>query len=142
MLADLNARRKADREAIAAVLVGIAERHGAKIERRDEPAFRGWHGQSIEFRFELNGVGASVDVNDLHGGDHDIISWYNEWPLDNWQCHDFRSGFVLDVKGGWQRPHHKATSCPRDWQGVADALDAGLAHAAAGTAFIIEEIAA
>jgi len=70
-----NASRKADREKIAFALAAIARVHGASIERRDEPANNGYSGAGIVLNFALNGVGAMVDIDNLHGGTWALISW-------------------------------------------------------------------
>jgi len=133
----LNASRKADRIRLANLLIGLGEYYGATIERRDQPANPGWRGQSIELMFKLNGVGATVTISNLHGGDHAIISWYNDYSGDiGRKCHDFTGLFNIAVGDrGSMRPHHKATSCPPDWFGLATSLSAGLSTARNGQAF-------
>lgn len=146
----LNASRKADRETIAKMLIFIGEKHGAKIERRESPANPGYCGQGIDLFFTLNGVGASVDIDNLFGGGHSLISWYNEWPIDyrpapGRYCLDFSGAFnsAVGENGYWSRPHHKATSCPADWYSLAMFLDAGLSTAADHKAFLpIDALAA
>src|SRR6185312_12121045 len=94
----LNASRKADRIRLANLLIGLGEYYGATIERRDQPANPGWRGQSIELMFKLNGVGATVTISNLHGGDHAIISWYNDYSGDiGRKCHDFTGLFNIAV---------------------------------------------
>lgn len=139
---DLNARcasRKADREFIARALIGLMERHGAQLERRDDGPNPGYRGASICLRFSLNGVGAMLDIDNLHGGDWALIHWHNtEYPARN-----FTSRFCVNVGDlAYQvipdrppRPHHKATSHPRDWYSLAMMLDAGLCLAASREAF-------
>lgn len=132
---DLNARcasRKADREFIARALIGLMERHGAQVERRDDGPNPGYHGASIALRFSLNGVGAMLDIDNLHGGDWSLIHWHNtEHPARN-----FTTRFCVNVGNlGRSRPHHKATSHPQDWYSLAMLLDAGLCLAARGDAF-------
>lgn len=128
----LNASRRSDRETIAATLTAIGERHGASIERRDDPGNPGYHGQSIALHFALNGVGAMIDVDNLHGGAHALIHWYNsERPV-----RDFSPRFNRCVGEPPRRPHHKATSCPADWYSLAMFLDGGLMLAARGEAFL------
>ena len=126
------ASRKADREFIARALIGLMERHGAQLERRDDGPNPGYHGASICLRFTLNGVGARLDIDNLHGGDWSLIHWHNtEYPVRN-----FTSRFCVNVGDlGRSRPHHKATSHPRDWYSLAMSLDAGLCLAARGDAF-------
>jgi hypothetical protein len=132
---DLNARcasRKADREFIARALIGLMERHGAQVERRDDGPNPGYRGASICLRFTLNGVGAMLDIDNLHGGDWSLIHWHNtKYPTRN-----FTSRFCVCVgEHGNFRPHHKATSQPADWYSLAMMLDAGLMLAARGQAF-------
>lgn len=128
-----NASRKADREYIAGVLINIAEKYGAQVERRDDGPNPGFRGASITLGFTLNGVGAMIDINNLHGGDHALIHWYNteEYPARN-----FTSRFCGVVGShSHSRPHHKATSCPNDWFALAMMLDGGLCLANQGSAF-------
>jgi hypothetical protein len=136
-LNSLNANRKADRIRLANLLQRLGEYYGATIERRDETATRGWCGQGIYLSFTLNGVGAQVSISNLHGGNHAIISWYNDYSGDvGRKCRNFTGAFnaaVGDLAHG--RPHHKATSCPRDWFGLASRLSAGLSTALNGQAF-------
>lgn len=147
MNAGLNARRKADREQIAAGFVAVAEKMGATIERRDEPAFRGWHGAEIRLGFTLNGVGASVCISDLHGGEDGLISWFNDYscqprPANGdymaLKTYRFERSFETAVGSqGSARPHHKATS-GGTWDLLAARLQAGLRKARDGLAFIAE----
>lgn len=127
--------RKEDREAIAACFVAIAEKHGAAIERRDEPRNPGYHGPSILFNFTLNGVGAMLNIDDLHGGNSALISWYSDYAGDYGKpVRNYTSAFNVAVGDLLiTRPHHKATSSGT-WDRLARYLDAGLAMAAAGTA--------
>ena len=127
------ASRKADREFIARALIGLIERHGAQVERRDDGPNPGYHGASIALRFSLNGVGAMLDIDNLHGGDWSLIHWHNtEYP-----SHNFTSRFCVNVGDlGRSRPHHKATSHPKDWYSLAMMLDAGLCLAAQNQAFV------
>lgn len=121
------ASRKADREFIARALIDLMERHGAQFERRP-----GFSGHNIVLRFSLNGVGAMVDIDNLHGGYWTSIHWYNtQYPT-----RDFTTKFCVNV-GVLTRSqaHHKATSCPKDWYSLAMCLDAGLCMAARGDAF-------
>lgn len=126
------ASRKADREFIACALIGLMARHGAQFERQDDGPNPGYHGASICLRFALNGVGAMLDIDNLHGGDWSLIHWYNtEYPARN-----FTSTFCVAVGDlGRTRPHHKATSHPHDWYSLVIHLDAGLCLAARGDAF-------
>jgi hypothetical protein len=127
-----SASRKADREFIVNTLLGLMERHGAEVERRDDGPNPGYHGHSIALRFTLNGVGAMLDIDDLHGGEWSLIHWHNtEYPARN-----FTSRFCVCVGGVTSyRPHHKATSQPGTWYSLAMFLDAGLCLAARGEAF-------
>lgn len=135
-LNSLKASRKADREMIAKALIKIADKHGAKVTRRDSPAHRGWCGQSIDLSFRLNGVGASVSIDDLHGGKYALIAWYNHGQRVRYL--NARFNRCVGDTGQW-RPHHKATSCPADWYSLAMFLDGGLTLAARNEAFIEEE---
>lgn len=136
-LDSLNASRKADRIRLANLLQRLGEYYGATVERRDKEANPGWRGQSIDLTFSLNGVGAMVSISNLHGGDHAIISWYNDYSGDvGRKCRDFTSTFngaVGDLGHG--RPHHKATTCPNSWSALAARLSAGLSTAVNGQAF-------
>jgi hypothetical protein len=128
-----NASRKTERIAIADVLELIARERGATVtERREEPATKGYCGQTLALRFASNGVGCMVDIDDLHGGEWSLIHWFNvEHPARN-----FTSRFQsLTGGGGNGRPHHKSTSHPRDWYSLAMMLDAGLMLAVRGEAF-------
>lgn len=127
-----SARRKADREFLARVIVALMSRHDAIVERRDEPRNPGYSGASIVLKFSLNGVGATFDIDDLHGGDWAIIDWYNTGhPVRN-----FSPRFhVVTGNKPPHRPHHKATSIPHNWYSLAMMLDAGLCLAARGDAF-------
>lgn len=148
----LTARRKGDRETIAAAYRAIAQRHGATVTQRDEPPHPGYSGASIALSFKLNGVGGSVDVDDLHercGSAGGLLSWYNDsrqleptsdaYPIGRWSpARNFSPAFnsaARDYKG---RPHHKATSVG-SWAALGDMLDRCLALAASGDAFIAED---
>lgn len=126
-----NASRKADRQYIAAALLLLADKHGAEVERINTPRNPGYSGAGIDLKFELGGVGARVSIDDLHGGDHAIISWFNtHYPARN-----FTTRFCVCVgEHGRSRPHHKATSCPADWFSLAMFLEGGLMLAARGEA--------
>jgi hypothetical protein len=126
-----NASRKADRDFIAATLLALVGRYGAEVERQDTPRNPGYSGAGIDLRFELNGVGAMVGIDDLHGGEYSLISWFNtKYPSRN-----FTTRFCVCVGDTPSRiPHHKATSCPADWFSLAMFLDAGLMLAARGGA--------
>lgn len=128
----LNASRKADREDIAWRICAIVERHGATVERRDDPPTRGYSGASICLRFTLNGLGAMIDIDNLHGGAWSLVSWYPAtFPTRNLSARFMRHVALTP----FARPHHKATSHPRDWYSLAMFLDAGLCLAARGEAF-------
>lgn len=131
----LTANRKADRTTIADVLTQVAIKHGASVERRDRPPTRGYCGQEISLSIACKGVGAMIDISDLHGGGWVLIHWYN----DLHPSRDFTPAFNVAVgSGGNGRPHHKATSHPRDWYSLAKMLDSGLQLAARGGAFVEE----
>jgi hypothetical protein len=124
--------RKHDRTLIADHLTELAIAHGATVERQHKEPVRGYCGQGIDMRFACKGVGAMVDISDLHGGEWALISWFN----DTHPSRNFTSAFSLAVRdGGNGRPHHKATSHPRDWSSLANMLDGGLRIAARGEAF-------
>lgn len=129
----LRASRKTERLLIAAALEEICKARGASItERRDEPRNPGYCGAGIALRIQCSGVGAMIDIDDLHGGEWALIHWFNVgYPARN-----FTSRFQsLTGGGGNGRPHHKSTSHPRDWYSLAMMLDAGLMLAARGEAF-------
>lgn len=129
-LTKLNARRKPDREKIAAVLIDAAESFGADVERHDGERNPGYHGQSIDLSISLNGVGALIDIDDLHGGERALIHWHNtEYP-----ARDFAAGFNAAIADYNYRPHHKATS-NGGWSTLAELLKAGLRLARDGNAF-------
>jgi hypothetical protein len=128
----LNAARKADREQIAMALKTIASARGASVELQHREGSRGYCGQGIDLRIACKGVGAHIGISDLHGGEWVLISWFN----DTHPSRDFTTAFQVAVRsGGNNRPHHKATSHPRDWYSLAMMLDAGLSLAARGEAF-------
>lgn len=128
---DFNAKRasrKADREYIAAALIAIVSRHGAKVTKWDKS-----HRREISLTFDLKGVGALIHIDDLFdGGSRSPIHWHNtEHPARN-----FTTRFCVAVgEGPCGRPHHKATSIPGDWYSLAMTLDAGLCLAFADEAF-------
>jgi hypothetical protein len=144
----LGPNRKADRAKIAAGFVAVAEQLGAEIELRDEPANPGFHGAGIAIRGQLNGVGFMLDVDDLHeraGEIGSLLSWYNEAPWKRGEpVRDFSDAFAGAVKDlGWilGRKHHKASSSG-SWQQLLRRFAAGLEVAAAGQAFVKEEVEA
>ena len=127
-----NTSRKVDREFIASALLALIERHGAEVTRRDTPACPGYGGQGIDLAFSLNGVGAMLSIDNLHGGEHALISWHNT----KYPCRNFTARFCVAVgELGNYRPHHKATSCGADWYSLAMHLDGGLMLAARDEAF-------
>lgn len=131
-LNNAQASRKNDRVFLALALTQVATRHGASVERREEQATRGYCGQGIHLQFACKGVGAMIDINDLHGGNRALISWFGT----DHKALNFTSRFDTMVGGGnTGRAHHKATSCPSDWYSLAMMLDAGLLLAARGEAF-------
>lgn len=127
-----NASRKSDRELLALALELIARRHGAEVQRRDTPRNPGYSGAGIDLEFKLDGVGAMLAIDNLHGGEYALISWFNtRYPVRH-----FTTRFCVAVGENLiTRPHHKATSCPPDWYSLAMALDAGLMLAACDGAF-------
>lgn len=128
----LRASRQHDRTLIADHLTELATVHGASVERTHSNGTPGYCGQGIDLRIECKGVGAMVDISDLHGGEWVLISWYGT----EHRGRNFTSAFSLAVRdGGNGRPHHKATSHPRDWSSLAKMLDGGLMLAARGEAF-------
>ena len=146
------ASTKAGRAAIVKQFLDVATKFGATVERRDESAHPGYSGAGTYLNFTLNGVGASVGVSDLHerhGQEGGLISWFNHQPPGEWSkrfarlghgVHYFTPGFNAAVgeHGKSARPHHKATSCG-SWDMLAARLQAGLRHAANGTAFLPDE---
>lgn len=127
----LDAGRKADREKIARILIDLAKRHGAQVERRDESPNLGYHGAGIHLVFAVGGVGASLSVDNLHGGGTSLISWFNT----DYPPRDFSALFGICVGSPPGNRHHKATSLPRDWYSLAMFLEGGLLLAARGDAF-------
>lgn len=132
----LNASRKANREKIADALCAIAEAQGAAIVRRDSEANPGFCGQGIDLRFELNGVGAMVDIDNLHGGEYALISWYScagkPEGSGRYLCSRFNRAVGEQPLG---RKHWKATTVPADWYSLAMYLEGGLTLAARKEAF-------
>ncbi len=148
----MNAGRKKDREAIAAMFQSVADKFGAKVERRDTPRNPGYSGASIDLTMALNGVGALMSIDDLHGTGEGMASWYNAraysppepgYPFGKASpCRNFSPSFNVAVGENMHafRPHHKATSYDT-WEMLAARVQAGLRHAANNTAFIQEESA-
>lgn len=109
-----------------------AAKHGAQVERRDEPRNPGYHGVGIHLSFTLNGVGAMLDIDNLLGVSTSLIHWYGTER----GARNYSSRFNICVGASSSgRPHHKATSFPGDWYSLAMNLDAGLLLAARGEAF-------
>ncbi len=135
----MNASRKKDREQIARNFIAIGERCGATVERRDFPRSAGYSGAGIDLAFKLNGVAAQMSISDLHGGERGLISWYNDYH-EREGTRSFSGVFNCAVgdHSQWNRAHHKATSSG-DWAKLKECLNAGLYHAAAGTAFLAED---
>lgn len=133
-----SAKTAKGREAIAASLLSVADKFGATVERRDRPALSGYNGAEIILTIRLNGVGALIGVSDLHerhGFNGALISWHNDYQHHSGAWH-FTKGFNCAVgEFGSARPHHKATTMAA-WDILAARLQAGLRHAAQGTAFI------
>lgn len=135
LLNQCKASRKADREFIARALLEIAAKHGAQVERRDEPGLAGFGCAGIHITFTLNGVGAMLDIDNVHSGSTALIHWYNDYSVKK-PVQDYSSRFNVCVGASSSgRPHHKATSLPGDWYSLAMNLDAGLLLAARGEAF-------
>lgn len=130
----LDAGRKAEREVLALVLTTIASAHRATIERRIEPRHPGYHSGSIGLRIALNGVGANVDISNIHGGKYALIHWYNDYS-DGRNTRDFSGRFRAETAAYGGGSSHKATSGGNDWNALAMSLDAGLRLAARGEAF-------
>jgi hypothetical protein len=129
----MKSSRKADREFIAATLLEIAQKHGADFKRRDESRTIGYCRAGIMLQFELNDVGAMLNINNLHGGSFALIHWYSS-TLDKVQYYSSTFNVAVGASSGGRR-HHKATSCPADWYSLAKFLDGGLLLAASGRAF-------
>lgn len=136
ILAPLNASKKEARELIALALEALALKHGAIIEKREVPANPGYCGQGIDMHFKCNGVGAMVDIDNLHGGGYALISWFNtDRPTRNFSSRFCKLTGNARGATGCERPHHKSTSVPADWYALAMMLDAGLLLAVRGEAF-------
>lgn len=136
-LTGLSASRKADRKRIAAEFTRIAERFGAEVEIREEPAHKGWSGPTIHFSARLDGVGVQCAIDDLHGGSGALLSWFNDYRGAQ-LARMFSDPFNIAVGSGiGARPHHKATSVG-NWALLAARLQGGLRHTANGTAFLKE----
>lgn len=139
-LTGLNASRKADRKRIAAEFTRIAQNFDAEVTTTDEPANPGYSGQSIHLTARLNGVGVTCSIDNLHGGEEDLLAWFNDYR-QGLAVRYFSPRFNTAVgEQGHGRPHHKATS-GGSWDLLAARLQAGLRHAANGTAFVSEETA-
>jgi hypothetical protein len=137
-LDNLNASRKADRIRLANLLQRLGEYYGATVERRDKEANPGWRGQSIDLTFSLNGVGAksrlaicTVEIMQSFHGITTIRATLAASAAIS--LAPSMSPWAISRHG---RPHHKATSCPRNsWFGLASRLSAGLSTALNGQAF-------
>jgi hypothetical protein len=137
-LTGLNASRKADRKRIAAEFIRIAQKFDAEVLIRNEPANPGYSGRGTHFSARLNGVGVTCSIDNLHGGEEDLLSWFNDYHAGQ-PVRDFSLRFNTAVgEQGHGRPHHKATS-GGNWDLLAARLQAGLRHAANSTAFVSEE---
>ena len=136
-LTGLNASRKADRKRIAAEFTRIAQNFDAEVTTTDEPAHKGYSGQGTHFSARLNGVGVSCSIDNLHGGEEDLLSWFNDYR-QGLAVRDFSPRFNTAVGEHKTHPHHKASSVAT-WPVLAAYLQAGLRHAANGTAFVSEE---
>ena len=124
-LNNCRASRKKDREYIARAVLAIVERHGSQVEQIDD---RG----EITLRLSLEGVGALIHIDAVHGGAWSLIHWHNA----GFPCRNFSKRFNAIVGGLLKsRPHHKATSSPNDWYSLAMLLDGGLCLAARNEAF-------
>jgi hypothetical protein len=130
----LNGGRKAEREILAMAFETIAVAHGAAVERREEGPNPGFRGHSIGLRIALNGVGAMVNIDDLHGGSRALIHWYNDYS-EGRQCRDLTARFKTHVRAFGGGSPHKATTGGAAWADLALCLDAGLLLAARGEAF-------
>lgn len=127
-----NANRAPEREVLAMAFTLLAEARGATVERRDSEATPGFSGKGIDLLISLNGVGAMVDIDNLHGGMFALIHWYNS----ECRARTFSPRFCVTTGGREPyRMHHKATSFPADWYSLAMFLDGGLLLAARGEAF-------
>lgn len=132
----MNASRKKDRETIASWFIDAATRHGASIERTEEPANPGYSGASIKLCFTLNGVGVRVSIDNLHGPSAGIALWYKDWRRE--KSGKFTPEFNVAVGDLSQyQPHHKATSFG-DWATLALYVDRGLRLASLNQAFLEE----
>lgn len=121
----LKLSRAADREALFAALAATAATHGAEVERFD-------HDRHIHATIRLNGALASIGIDHDRAWPTPIISWVA--PREPGRVFD--SGFCVAVgSSNHANPHHKATSCPHDLEGLVADLDEGLAVIAAGEAF-------
>lgn len=130
----MSARNMKGRAAIVATLLAVADKFGASVEQRAERKIPGYGAETL-LSVSLNGVGALIGVSDMHerhGFNGALISWHNtEYP-----CRYFSKSFNCAVgDSGSARPHHKATSSA-EWDVLAARLQAGLRHAANGTAFL------
>lgn len=127
-----NANRKPEREVLVMAFTMLAEARGATVERKESEATPGFSGKGIDLRISLNGVGAMVDIDNIHGGMFALIHWHNS----ECRARTFSPRFCVAVGSpNGDRRHHKATSFPADWFSLAMFLDGGLLLAARGEAF-------
>lgn len=127
----LRASRQHDRTLIADKLTEIACSHGATVERQHTSRNPGYCGAGIDLTIACKGVGAMIGIDDLHGGEWVLISWYGT----EHRGRNFSSAFRIAVGETDGQPHHKATSHPRNWNNLANCLNSGLRIAARGEAF-------
>lgn len=125
-----NAARKRDRQLISGYFLQAAHDYGATVEAKEEPRNPGFRGGSIRLRFELNGVGASMSIDDLHGGKDGLISFYNA----DFPSADFSPAFHGAVRNFPGIAKHKATAVG-EWGILLDRFRAALAIAKEGAAF-------
>jgi hypothetical protein len=129
----LKAGQKRGREMLANALTDIATKHGASVERqhgkRNPWLLRAEHRSSVSCARASAPWSISTIFTAANGCSS--IGSTTSHPARN-----FTSRFGSEVgSGGNGRPHHKATSHPRDWYSLAMMLDGGLLLAARGEAF-------
>jgi hypothetical protein len=127
-----NARRKADREAVAKRFLEIAEKYEATVDRRDEPKHPGWRGPAISLDFTSHGVGVIVTISDLHGGLEGVLHWYNAGPTYG---RKYTSAFRVAVGGGTGGTNPSKATSMGTWDTLAGYLERGLRRALIGEAF-------
>lgn len=111
--------RKADRAAMLREVRELAEKHGAAYT---EDSFMG--PRKVTWRVTLNGLSAFATVQPQTWG---LIHWI----VDDHKC--LSGAFPADVNP-WHR--RKATNFPNSWGVLLEMLDAGLAKAKDGSAFL------